>query len=130
MSFPADSPQKADDINRSKSSDTFLAYSCNRFLIFLLLIRLFCLRIAMIVFAIFILSAKTDCCATVLRKVSDCIDPVPRVLSLASKKEKSLVTISYRLRAFSNFVSSRKLGRLELNNTSNTSYALNCSMLL
>ena len=33
MSFPADSPQKADDITRSKSSNTFLAYSCNRFLI-------------------------------------------------------------------------------------------------
>ena len=80
----------------------------------------------MIVFAIFILSTKTDCSATVLRKVSDCIDP----RSLALKKEKSLVAISNRLRAFSNFVSSRKLGRLELNNTNNTSYALNCSMLL
>ena len=72
----------------------------------------------MIVFAIFILSTKTDCCATFLRKVSDCIDLVPRVLSLALKKEKYLVAISNRLRAFSNFVSSRKLGRLELNNTS------------
>ena len=42
----------------------------------------------MIVFAIFILSTKTDCFATVLRKVSDCIDLVPRVLSLASKKRE------------------------------------------
>ena len=84
----------------------------------------------MIVFAIFILSTTTDCCATVLRKVIDCIDIVPRVLFLAVKTERSLVAISNRLRPFSNFVSARKLGRLELNNTSNTSYALNCSMLL
>ena len=84
----------------------------------------------MIVFAIFILSTKKDCCATVLRKVSDCIDLVPRVIFLALKKERSLVAICNRLPAFSNFVSARKLGRLELNNTSNTSYALNCVMFL
>ena len=130
MSFPADSPQKADDINRSKSSGTFLAYSCNRFLIFLLLIRLFCLRIAMIVFAIFILSAKQTVALLSCVKSVIASTPFPRFSLLPRKKKKSLVTISYRLRAFSNFVSSRKLGRLELNNTSNTSYALNCSMLL